>query len=246
MMEDNIMSKEKLSYPYPEHFPKNKLLGIMIEPLGKPNDEIVNFISDFTHSDMDMCKYVCNAMDEFKTNYSFYFAKVLEAAFPGGTVCLQYPYKRIVYVHNGEIYDFNGWQDRSDIDYEGTDVIPVWFISSILNDFLNIKSKKSLIELNAENYKTLEFLWMSLRSIIRRYGMELCNITPEEYMIGGACRPTVAINADNACRESLYNFCGTYNDFMKITTNSLNRNSNKVILTKVKKYAYTLAWGEIK
>ena len=36
----------------------------------------------------------------FEAGYCYYFAKMLEDAFPGGTICVCYPFGHIVYVYN--------------------------------------------------------------------------------------------------------------------------------------------------
>lgn len=44
----------------------------------------------------------------FSNGYCYYFAKILEDAFPGGELCICYPVNHIVYVYEGVAYDING------------------------------------------------------------------------------------------------------------------------------------------
>ena len=44
----------------------------------------------------------------FRSGYCYYFAKMLEIAYPGGKVCLTYPYGHFIYWYNDEAYDIEG------------------------------------------------------------------------------------------------------------------------------------------
>lgn len=46
--------------------------------------------------------------DLFRAGFCYYFAKMLENAFPGGEVCWAAPYSHIVYNYNGICYDIEG------------------------------------------------------------------------------------------------------------------------------------------
>lgn len=46
--------------------------------------------------------------DLFSRGYCYYFAKILEDAFPGGELCICYPLNHVVYVYKGVAYDING------------------------------------------------------------------------------------------------------------------------------------------
>ena len=73
----------------------------------------------------------------FEAGYCYYFAKALEIAFPGGKVCLCYPYGHIVYVYNKIAYDINGISDAEYGMY-----IPVEQLGTHINDFLHIPSDR--------------------------------------------------------------------------------------------------------
>ena len=69
----------------------------------------------------------------FEAGYCYYFAKMLEEAFPNGEICLCYPYGHLVYVHEGFAYDING---VSDAEYEM--YIPIKHIGEAILDFKHI------------------------------------------------------------------------------------------------------------
>lgn len=65
----------------------------------------------------------------FEAGYCYYFARMLEDAFPGGDVCLMYPFgsKIMYYV---VIYDISG---VSDAEYKS--LIPIKYLGDCVNDF---------------------------------------------------------------------------------------------------------------
>lgn len=69
----------------------------------------------------------------FEAGYCYYFAKMLEDAFPGGTVCLCYPFGHIVYVYEGVAYDIDGV-----IDAEYESFIPLTWMRDGVNDFRHV------------------------------------------------------------------------------------------------------------
>ena len=69
----------------------------------------------------------------FEAGYCYYFAKMLEDAFPGGQVCLCYPYGHVVYVFGGVAYDIGG---VSDAEYEM--YIPFYELGDATADFKHV------------------------------------------------------------------------------------------------------------
>ena len=51
----------------------------------------------------------------FECGYCYYFAQMLSTSFPGGKICICYPYGHIVYVYDGVAYDIGG---VTDAEYE--------------------------------------------------------------------------------------------------------------------------------
>lgn len=75
---------------------------------------IVEFIANFRFFAVRDVEYVQSSetiCSMFEKGYCYYFAKILEEAFPGGTICLCYPYGHIVYVHKEVAYDIGGVSD---------------------------------------------------------------------------------------------------------------------------------------
>lgn len=66
----------------------------------------------------------------FEAGYCYYFARMLEDAFPGGDVCLMYPFGHITYVYDGIIYDIGG---VSDAEYES--LIPIKYLGNTISIF---------------------------------------------------------------------------------------------------------------
>lgn len=98
------------------------------------NKEIITFIFDFLyHSGPDNVETVRNL---YANGYCYYFARMLEDAFPGGRVCVAWPFGHIVYIYENVAYDIDG---ISSAEYE--QYIPVDFLGPALNDFRQIKGK---------------------------------------------------------------------------------------------------------
>lgn len=66
----------------------------------------------------------------FEAGYCYYFARMLEDAFPGGDVCLMYPFGHITYVYDGIIYDISGVSDN---EYDA--LIPIKYLGDTINVF---------------------------------------------------------------------------------------------------------------
>lgn len=73
---------------------------------------IVEFIANFRFFAVRDVEYVQSSAticSMFENGY--YFAKILEDVFPGGIICLCYPYGHIVYVYREVAYDIGGVSD---------------------------------------------------------------------------------------------------------------------------------------
>ena len=69
----------------------------------------------------------------FEAGYCYYFAKILEDAFPGGDICLCYPFSHIIYVYEGIAYDIGGVSDAEKEMY-----IPISELGDNINGFRHI------------------------------------------------------------------------------------------------------------
>lgn len=67
-------------------------------------DFICNFRNSQNHIENGN-KCVCNL---FGTDYYYYFAKILQAAYPGGQVCFALPKKHFVYKYAEQTWDIEG------------------------------------------------------------------------------------------------------------------------------------------
>lgn len=72
----------------------------------------------------------------YSSGYCYYFASMLESAFPGGKICVCAPYSHIVYIYEGYVYDIDG---VSSAEYD--QYLPVDLIGDHVNDFKHIPGK---------------------------------------------------------------------------------------------------------
>ena len=92
---------------------KNKFIKDMVSLGGDKN--IISFIANIRYhaeaihvSLNDSCEAIRSL---FENGYCYYFAKMLEDAFPGGEVCITAPIGHIVYAYNDIMYDISGISD---------------------------------------------------------------------------------------------------------------------------------------
>lgn len=84
---------------------------------------VIRFISDVLYHGARGVKVEHSAetiRSLFEAGYCYYFAQMLKDAFPGGEICLCYPYGHIVYAYKGVMYDISG---VSGAEYE--ELIPI-------------------------------------------------------------------------------------------------------------------------
>ena len=87
---------------------------------------IIKFIANFRFFAVRDVEYVQSSetiRSLFENGYCYYFAKILEDAFPGGTICLCYPYGHIVYVYKEVAYDIGGVSDAENEYYVPINVL---------------------------------------------------------------------------------------------------------------------------
>lgn len=100
---------------------------------------IEEFIEDFRTKQNDYILTENNDAEEiirhqFRAGYCYYFAKILQIAYPNGKVCLAYPFGHFVYEYENKYYDIEGENQGEDVEY----FIPESFINKdMLGDFLH-------------------------------------------------------------------------------------------------------------
>lgn len=124
----------------------------------------------------------------FEAGYCYYFAKMLEDAFPGGTVCLCYPFGHIVYVYEGVAYDIGG---VTDAEYES--FIPLTWMRDGVNDFRHVPGIKC--SLTADNLEDLAQKY-------KRSGQEIIAITACCKEVVEASRAVVTKSSDAKYAEA--------------------------------------------
>lgn len=223
---------------------KNKLLGIMIESVYDENPKIIKFIDDFrnkimTQNNDTLVISNINPTEEirklFHDGYCFYFAKMLEAAFPGGEVCLAYPYGHIVYVYNGIPYDIEGHSIT-----ESNTFIPTWFLSSTLNDFLHIDGKTPRINTSDPGViEQIGVMWERFTKLIKNYGNCILKYPSVFDMLDAELTET-----EEKILKDEREFRKDYNEFMNL--NKPLTDYDLKVHSEFAAYCNTIAWGKIK
>lgn len=118
-------------------YERKKWIDQRIEMYGDPR--IIEFIADVlfhgspgvrTEDSIETVRCL------FEAGYCFYFAKMLERAFPGGKVCVCHPFGHVVYVYEGVAYDING---VSDAEYQM--YVPEEEYEDCMLDFMHIPGR---------------------------------------------------------------------------------------------------------
>lgn len=123
----------------------------------EPDINIIVFIRDFVfHSAMTEDE-VENIHDLFSCGYCWYFAHLLQQAFPGGEVCYCYPYEHFVYVYEGVPYDITGVSDREHV----REFIPERFFGEALTEYKHLPGS---------NY---EITASEMENILKRYHADM-------------------------------------------------------------------------
>lgn len=135
----------------------NKLKWIKQQTEDGADEAIITFISNilFHHvANVEDSNSIESIRSLFADGYCYYFAKMLQDAFPGGRICFCYPYGHIVYIYNQIAYDIDG---ISTAEYEL--YIPIEQFGEAINDFRHIEgndyciTKEELIAV-ADNWQT--------------------------------------------------------------------------------------------
>ena len=66
----------------------------------------------------------------FTEGWCYYFARILEDAYPGGTICLYKRHGHIVYLYKNKFYDITG-----EITNPRAKFIPIAYFGDLINDF---------------------------------------------------------------------------------------------------------------
>ena len=113
---------------------KTKFINQILSKHPKANPQILRFIANFSHH----VKYkhddaVKILTDLFTEGYCYYFAIILQTAFPGGEILWAAPNDHMVYKYQGQYYDITGIYE--DIAFS---FIPVEKMGDCLLDFKHI------------------------------------------------------------------------------------------------------------
>lgn len=101
-------------------------------------ETILRFIAEILMHNECVPTAIDNIHNLFQGGYCYYFAKMLEDAFPGGTVCQAAPFEHIIYQKNGICYDIEGVYNG-----EAERFIPVIELKEAVNNFRHIPRQAS-------------------------------------------------------------------------------------------------------
>lgn len=102
----------------------------------KADETILRFIADIiTHNGCSEDKTE-DVHSLFAAGYCYYFALMLQDAFPGGTICWAAPFGHIVYQYHGLQYDIDGVYSG-----EAKTFIPISRLGNAIDDFRHIPGK---------------------------------------------------------------------------------------------------------
>lgn len=113
---------------------------------------IIEFIANFRFFSVRDVEYIQSSEtigSMFENGYCYYFAKILEDAFPGGNICLCYPYGHIVYVYEEVAYDIGGVSDA-----EAEYYVPLSVLGRVTQIFKHVPGPAvTMTELEKETIK---------------------------------------------------------------------------------------------
>lgn len=111
---------------------------------------IVEFIANFRFFAVRDVEYVQSSetiRSLYENGYCYYFAKILEEAFPGGTICLCYPYGHIVYIYQEVAYDIGGVSDAENEYY-----VPISVVGKVTQIFKHVPGPTVIITEPEKSY----------------------------------------------------------------------------------------------
>lgn len=145
----------------------------------------------------------------FEAGYCYYFAKMLEDAFPGGTAALCYPFGHIVYVYKEVAYDIGG---VTDAEYEM--LIPLTALGEAVDDFRHIPEK---------DYDLSEDQLFDIGEKCKREGLVINAITVYDKRRVHACRAVVKGRLTNKMPVEFAEYYQNYGSTMRRLTGELEK-----------------------
>lgn len=103
------------------------------------DEKIIQFIADILFHgarDVSVEDSVETVRYLFEAGYCYYFAKMLEDAFPGGVICLCYDFGHVVYVYEEIAYDIHGVSDA-----EAKYYVPIRMLGKAINSFKHVQDE---------------------------------------------------------------------------------------------------------
>lgn len=123
---------------------------------------VITFIGDILFHSGENVNKIESIRNLFENGYCYYFAKMLEDAFPGGIICICYPYGHIIYLYNEVPYDISG---VSYAEYE--ELIPLKAFGDGINDFKHVDGKSYGLTYEEREYMKNKWIETHGRIIIK-------------------------------------------------------------------------------
>jgi len=137
---ENERDKEKM---------KKEFIHRHLQFCADADTRVLSFISDIELNGGTSDDTIETIYSLFATGYCYYFARMLEDAFPGGTVCWAAPFGHIIYLYKDIPYDISGVYGG-----ESEEFIPVSFLGDALDDFRHIPGQEyNATEKDLENIR---------------------------------------------------------------------------------------------
>lgn len=101
------------------------------------NKDILQFIAEIQYHSGTEEKETESIRMLFRAGYCYYFAMMLQDAFPGGTICWVAPFGHIVYQYHNIEYDIEGVYDG-----EADSFIPISMLGKTIDDYRHIPGRE--------------------------------------------------------------------------------------------------------
>lgn len=148
--------------------PPNEVISCMVEEAKQ--DFLINHLKYEPKADKDILEFIADVEQHggigdsaletiyslFRAGYCYYFAKMLEDAFPGGTICWAAPFGHIVYLYKEIPYDISGVYSG-----EAEEFIPISMLGDALYDFRHIPNKT--YNASEENLEEIRRKWKQMK-----------------------------------------------------------------------------------
>lgn len=112
-------------------------IDLIMQKQPQANKDILEFIYNFFSSHSSGIEDNEHVRKIFRDGYCYYFALMLQDAFPGGKIVWCAPFGHIAYQYNNIVYDIEGVNESEVEDY-----IPISYLGERIYEFKHIPNQK--------------------------------------------------------------------------------------------------------